>query len=150
MRSSDSQLRALSLEIPHPLISEIGLKITYLKFCLNLPDASELNYSVCLESLQWLVNEVQWNRSLHQPVDFIINDGDMWLPLIVWFPMTSDQTYQGLISQRTFHSIMQMILRNYLSISKLQQHNCWSLRIDKKFHFTLYNGCNYLSMLGLW
>ena len=25
----------------------------------------------------------------------------------------------------------------------------WSLRMDKKFHPTLYNGCNYLSMLGL-
>ena len=33
---------------------------------------------------------------------------------------------------------------NYLSIPKLQRCNRWSLEMD-----TLYNGCNYLSMLGL-
>ena len=33
---------------------------------------------------------------------------------------------------------------NYLSIL-----NCWSLGMDKKFHPTLYNECNYLCMLGL-
>ena len=38
---------------------------------------------------------------------------------------------------------------NYLYIPKLQRlHRC-SLGMDKKFHLTLYNGCNYLSMLGL-
>ena len=35
---------------------------------------------------------------------------------------------------------------NYLSIPKLHR---WSLPMDKLFHPTLYNGCNYLSMLGL-
>ena len=38
---------------------------------------------------------------------------------------------------------------NYLSIPKLQRCNRWSLGMDKWFHTTLYNGCNYLSMLGL-
>ena len=38
---------------------------------------------------------------------------------------------------------------NYLSISKLQRLHCWSLGMDKLFHPTVYNGCNYLSMLGL-
>ena len=38
---------------------------------------------------------------------------------------------------------------NYLFFSKLQRLHCWSLGMDKKFHLTLYNGCNYLSMLGL-
>ena len=38
---------------------------------------------------------------------------------------------------------------NYLSITKLQQCNRWSLGMDKLFHPTVYNGCNYLSMLGL-
>ena len=27
--------------------------------------------------------------------------------------------------------------------------HCWSLEMDKLFHLTLYNGYNYLSMLGL-
>ena len=36
-----------------------------------------------------------------------------------------------------------------LSIPKLKQCNCWILGMDKWFHPTLYNGCNYLSMLGL-
>ena len=35
---------------------------------------------------------------------------------------------------------------NYLSISKLQWHNHWSLRMDKQFHPTLYDVYNYLSM----
>ena len=38
---------------------------------------------------------------------------------------------------------------NYLSIPKLQRYNRWSLWMDKWFHPTLYQACNYLSMLGL-
>ena len=38
---------------------------------------------------------------------------------------------------------------NYLSIPKLKRCNRWSLGLDKQFHPTLYNGCNYLSMVGL-
>ena len=38
---------------------------------------------------------------------------------------------------------------NYLSSAKLQRCNRWSLGIDKYFHPTHYNGCNYLSMLVL-
>ena len=38
---------------------------------------------------------------------------------------------------------------NDLSIPKLQRLHCWSLGMGKKFHPTLYNGCDYLSMLGL-
>ena len=38
---------------------------------------------------------------------------------------------------------------NYLSIHKLQRCNRWSLGMDKLFHPTYHNGCNYLSMLGL-
>ena len=38
---------------------------------------------------------------------------------------------------------------NYLSIPKLQRCNRWSLGMDKLFHSTLYNGCDYISMLGL-
>ena len=37
----------------------------------------------------------------------------------------------------------------YLSILKLQRLHRWSLGMDKKFHPTHYNRCNYLSMLGL-
>ena len=38
---------------------------------------------------------------------------------------------------------------NYLSIPKLQRCNRWSLGMDKSFHPTLYQACNYLSMLWL-
>ena len=38
---------------------------------------------------------------------------------------------------------------NYSSIPNLQQLYRWSSRMGKQFHPTLYNDCNYLSMLGL-
>ena len=38
---------------------------------------------------------------------------------------------------------------NYSSISKLQQLHHWILAMVKKFHCTLYNGCNHLCMLVL-
>ena len=38
---------------------------------------------------------------------------------------------------------------NYLSIPKLQRLHRWSLGMDKLFHPILYNGCDYISMLGL-
>ena len=38
---------------------------------------------------------------------------------------------------------------NYLSIPKLQRCNRWSLGMDKYFHHTFYQACDYLSMLGL-
>ena len=34
---------------------------------------------------------------------------------------------------------------NYVFIPKLQRCNRWSLWLDKQFHPTYYNGCNYLS-----
>ena len=37
----------------------------------------------------------------------------------------------------------------YLSIPKLQRCKHWSFGIDKSFHHTLYNGCNYMSMFRL-
>ena len=37
---------------------------------------------------------------------------------------------------------------NDLSIPKLQRLRRWSLGMDKPFHPTFYNVCNYLSMLG--
>ena len=37
---------------------------------------------------------------------------------------------------------------NYLPIPKLQPLHRWSLGMDRLFHPTHYNGCNYLSMLG--
>ena len=46
------------------------------------------------------------------------------------------------------HSL-QCVEWNYLSIPKLQQLYRWSLEMDKQFHPTVYNGYNYLSMLGL-
>ena len=37
---------------------------------------------------------------------------------------------------------------NYLFIPKLQRWHRWSLGMDKWLHPILYNGCDYLSMLG--
>ena len=33
--------------------------------------------------------------------------------------------------------------------SQIQRLHLWSLGMDKWFHLTIYNGCNYLSILGL-
>ena len=38
---------------------------------------------------------------------------------------------------------------NYLYIPKLQLLQHCSVGIDKQFHYTFYNGCNYLSLLGV-
>ena len=38
---------------------------------------------------------------------------------------------------------------NYLSILKHQRFYHWSLEMDSWYHPTLYNGCNYLSMMTL-
>ena len=38
---------------------------------------------------------------------------------------------------------------DYLSIPKLQWLHRWSLGMGKLFHPKLFNGCNYLSVLGL-
>ena len=38
---------------------------------------------------------------------------------------------------------------NYLSIPKPQRCNRWRLRMEKKFHPTLYLACDYLSVPGL-
>ena len=39
VKSSGIHLRAILQEIPQPSVTEISLKITYLKFCSNLPGA---------------------------------------------------------------------------------------------------------------
>ena len=44
LRSSGIHLRAILQEIPQPSVTEMSLKITYLKFCSNLPGANELNW----------------------------------------------------------------------------------------------------------
>ena len=43
-RSSGIHLKAILQEIPQPSVTEISLKITYLKFYPNLPGANELTY----------------------------------------------------------------------------------------------------------
>ena len=40
-------------------------------------------------------------------------------------------------------------MKLFIHEPKLYQLHHWSLGMDKLFHLTLYNGCNYLSMLGL-
>ena len=42
VRSSGIHLRAISWEIPQPLFTKVGLKITYLKLIWNLPGANDL------------------------------------------------------------------------------------------------------------
>ena len=53
MRSCGIPLRVILQEIPQPSVTEISLKITYLKFCSNLPGASELNLFVLFKSMPW-------------------------------------------------------------------------------------------------
>ena len=42
VKSSDVHMRAVSQEIPQPLTTKISLKITRIKFTLDLPEANEL------------------------------------------------------------------------------------------------------------
>ena len=49
---------------------------------------------------------------------------------------------------KQLHSLIS-VRWNYLSISKLQRCNRWSLGMDKQFHPTLYWKCEHLIMLGL-
>ena len=58
--SSDIHVRAISQEIPQPLISKISVKITYLKFHLNLPVASELTYQGRVNIWPSLVQIMDW------------------------------------------------------------------------------------------
>ena len=44
-------MRAVLQEIPQPSATEISLKITYLKFCSNLPGANELRWVASLPVL---------------------------------------------------------------------------------------------------
>ena len=52
---------------------------------------------------------------------------------------------EGSMSQFLFRSDFVKLLIH----PKLQWCNLWSLEMDKLFHHILYNGCNYLSILGL-
>ena len=45
LKSSDIHIRAISQEMPQPSITNVHLKITYLKFYWNSPGANELNLS---------------------------------------------------------------------------------------------------------
>ena len=46
VRSSGLHLRAILQETPQPSVTKISLKITYLKFCSNLPGANELKVNL--------------------------------------------------------------------------------------------------------
>ena len=46
--------------------------------------------------------------------------------------------------------IFEHMLQIMLSLWALVKLHCWSLGMDKWFHPTLYNGCNYLSIQGLY
>ena len=52
VRSSGIHLRAILQEVPQPSVTEISLKITYRKFCSNLPEANEL--------IQWYWKRSHW------------------------------------------------------------------------------------------
>ena len=53
--SSDIHIRAISQEMPQPSITEICLKITYLKFYSNFPGANELIYGVGMPSIKKMI-----------------------------------------------------------------------------------------------
>ena len=49
VRSSGIHLRAILQEIPQPSVTEINLKITYLKLCSNFPGVNELTHNRLLK-----------------------------------------------------------------------------------------------------
>ena len=53
------------------------------------------------------------------------------------------------LSMDMLSSASKSMVWNYLSIPKLQRYNCWNLGMDRSLHPTIYNWCNYLSMMGL-
>ena len=80
VRSSGIHLRAILQEIPQPSVTEIGLKITYLKFCSNLPGAdelismnwslySQLHYHVTCKYLKWYHCHKWNNRKMKFPLN---------------------------------------------------------------------------------
>ena len=58
VKCSDIHIRAISQETPQPSITEICLKITYLKFHSNFPGANEFNWGIPLgiPPLVWIQN----------------------------------------------------------------------------------------------
>ena len=69
--SSGIHLRAILLEIPQPLVTETSLKITYLKFCSNLPGANELNSSYRIIVTRWSC----WQVTLRECRWWEVNNG---------------------------------------------------------------------------
>ena len=53
--SSGIHMRTVSQDIPQPLTTKISLKITHLKFTLNLPGANELSIEHMRACLKWAV-----------------------------------------------------------------------------------------------
>ena len=78
--------------------------------------------------------------------------GKTWCISITGFQMqnylTPNQTLAPLLlTWFNFNPSWKSVGWSYLFIPKLQRLHFWSLGLDKKFHSTLSNGCNYLSML---
>ena len=44
--------------------------------------------------------------------------------------------------------VQESVELNYLSIPKLQRLHCWNLGMDKQLNPKLYDGCNWLCILG--
>ena len=59
IRSSGIHLRAILQEKPQPSVTEISLKISYLKFCSNLPGAYELK-TKRMEIVYALISKRTW------------------------------------------------------------------------------------------
>ena len=64
---SDIHIRAISQEMPQPVITKIRLKITYLKFHSHFPGANELIQVIacrliCLRNVTITNTDILWNR----------------------------------------------------------------------------------------
>ena len=57
--------------------------------------------------------------------------------------------YVSAIGALLLTCIVEVVGWNYLVIPKPQRLHRWSLGMGKSFHPTFYNGCDYLSLLGL-
>ena len=108
------------------------------------------NYNTCatinrqITTTVWIfVVEIYCTYTLSPPTaEFcdmsLLTTGDSLLTWLNFYPSMDKESYPLLC-----------VGWNHLSIPKLHRLHRWSLGMDKLFHPTLYQACNYLSELGL-
>ena len=65
VQSSDIHIREVSKEMPQPSITKIRMKITYIKFHSNFPEASELMQCFILQDSTMCPQQYALNLQIH-------------------------------------------------------------------------------------